>query len=1149
VVVRGDPGPLPDLGVQVLGTVTVHRNGVHVAIGGRHPRVALAILVAHRGAVVSTHRLCDALWNDDPPRSAIPTLRTLMSRLRRVLAPELAIETAPSGYRLNGQLEAVDLERFESLVATARSATGDAKAELLAAALALWNGDPFGELAEHPWLMAEARRLDELRLVLMEDYCDARLAMGAGGEIVADLERLAVEQPLRERVQVQLMTALARAGRRPEALRRGHEYRVLLADETGLDPSGAFDAIERSLLDDDAGRTGITRSSSEPLPRFLRDRGPLIGRDELLSRLRRHYEQATKGSWLCDVISGAAGTGKTHLAANFVTECSELGAMVAGAECDELVRPPLRPWIDIVTALLRLHGVSAADALAARPNLGPLLATADVSEDDGLASGDEVRHRAFDAVRDLLNDLGRVRPIVIVIDDLQWADAPTLLLTRHLVRRPGERALLLTTLRDPADIRVALLPAVLADLRRDTGVRELVVEGLHPAETAKLVRRVGDGQLSPADVERIHDETGGNPFLATEMAKHFLAGHDSDDLPPTVNHAVARLLIRLDSHATRAVELAAIVGREFAVTEVASIMGVDIDSALDCFDGAIRSGLVEDDPARADRFRFVHPILRASVLASVPRVRRARLHHLVAMNLENRAAPGGPRLEELAHHWLESIPAGASADKAARHQLEAARRGLRRFAWEDVVDRTQQILDLRLTEEAAQIRASALLLRARALTQLGDNVGARRDSLEAARIALEEDDVGLLVHGVLGIRGTGGAPATNPRDFDLVCATLDRVASGSPDRARLLGLAASHASASPEHCGRTEDLATEAVSAARAAGDPDVLRQVLEDVAITVIDRPGAQRLLDIADELDGIPTPEQLSSPTSGADRLRLTALARLGRLAEFRAVRERSTAATPAQTAALLATDVALALAQGRLAEAKDLHARHRDVVENGSLWMASWRDQETRLLLLEGNTQEVIARLEGVRERHDSVEVISTLALARAHAGDLGDAHSLATSLLEPPWRVPWNLMRPRVLSDLAQVAGFIVARDIAEAVLPMLLPYDGELLCPSDLLMTIDGAAAGLLGILEAVTDQPEAAAVHFDAGLRLERSFEAHGLTTATRVWRARLLADPESGESPDAQSELRDARVAAQELGLESLRRMASTVEAALRLR
>ena len=101
-------------------------------------------------------------------------------------------------------------------------------------------------------------------------------------------------------------------------------------------------------------------------------------------------------------------------------------------------------------------------------------------------------------------------PVVIVIDDLQWADTPTLLLTRHLVRRPGERALLLTTLRDPPDTRDPLLPTVLTDLRRDAGVSELVVEGLHPAETAELVTRVGDGQLSRADAERIHDETGGN---------------------------------------------------------------------------------------------------------------------------------------------------------------------------------------------------------------------------------------------------------------------------------------------------------------------------------------------------------------------------------------------------------------------------------------------------------------------------------------------------------------------------------------------------------------------------------------------------------------------------------------------------------------
>jgi hypothetical protein len=353
-----------------------------------------------------------------------------MSRLRRFLGPELAIETAPGGYRLHGQLEAIDLERFESLVAAALATTSHEQVEVLAAALGLWHGNALGELAENQWLMAEARRLDELRLDVTEDYFDGRLALGAGREIVADLERLAVEQPFRERVQVQLMTALARAGRRPEALRRGHEHRVLLAEETGLDPSGAFDAIERSLLDDETGEPGPTQSGAEPLPRFLRDRKSLIGRDELLSRLRRRYEHATKGSWLCEIISGAAGAGKTHLAATFATECSELGATVVGAECDELVRPPLRPWIDIVTALLRRHGASSEDALAERPNLGPLLATTEVSEEDDLASSDGVRHRTFDAVRDLLNDLSRASPVVLVIDDLQWADAPTLLLTR-----------------------------------------------------------------------------------------------------------------------------------------------------------------------------------------------------------------------------------------------------------------------------------------------------------------------------------------------------------------------------------------------------------------------------------------------------------------------------------------------------------------------------------------------------------------------------------------------------------------------------------------------------------------------------------------------------------------------------------------------
>ena len=240
--------------ITVLGPLEVRLDGRVVALGGPKPRALLAMLALHGNEVVSRDRLIDALWGDRPPRSVDQSLDTYVSRLRRALGKERLLRRS-GGYVLSVGSNELDLYRFEALVQEARRASvaGDVRqaARLLREAQALWSGPALADVLYEPFASGEAARLEEKRLVAREDLFDAELAMGAGAELVAELERLAGEQPLRERLLGQLMLALYRAGRHAEALAALQAARHRLADELGLEPGPQLRELERQMLEHD----------------------------------------------------------------------------------------------------------------------------------------------------------------------------------------------------------------------------------------------------------------------------------------------------------------------------------------------------------------------------------------------------------------------------------------------------------------------------------------------------------------------------------------------------------------------------------------------------------------------------------------------------------------------------------------------------------------------------------------------------------------------------------------------------------------------------------------------------------------------------------------------------------------------------------
>src|SRR5215218_1862605 len=239
---------------RILGPVEVLENGRAVSLGGRKQRAVLALLVLNANKVVSSERLIDLLWGERPPATAATALQGHVSGLRKALGAE-AIATRRPGYVLDAEPAEIDLARFEGLRGEARRAFdgGDpgVASDKLREALALWRGDALADIAFEPSVHAEAARLEDLRLVALEDRIDADLALGRAGELSGELERLAAADPLRERLWAQLMLSLYRSGRQAEALDAYQRARRTLVSELGIEPGPALRDLERRILNQD----------------------------------------------------------------------------------------------------------------------------------------------------------------------------------------------------------------------------------------------------------------------------------------------------------------------------------------------------------------------------------------------------------------------------------------------------------------------------------------------------------------------------------------------------------------------------------------------------------------------------------------------------------------------------------------------------------------------------------------------------------------------------------------------------------------------------------------------------------------------------------------------------------------------------------
>ncbi|WP_457110893.1 BTAD domain-containing putative transcriptional regulator [Marmoricola sp. URHA0025 HA25] len=707
--------------VLVLGPIEARLAGASVDLGTPKQRALVCALALSVGRPVAVDTIVDLLWGDDPPPGVAGTLQSYVSGLRRVLEPqrerrrpaEVLVTVAP-GYALRVEPGATDAGRFVAMVGARHRALAGAPltgrtrldratltetVESLDEALGLWRGRPYAELDDAPDAAAERARLDDLRLVALEDRAVAALALGHHATVAAELEALTAAHPLRERMWGLRAVALARSGRQADALEALSAVRNVLADELGLEPGIELRELQGAILRQDPALAWVEPAAAEQaveeaarmVARPVEGAAgaeraepsavtTLVGRADELAVLVGRLEEARSGAASYVALVGEPGIGKSRLADELVRLARAQGWTVATGRCSpDDGAPPLWPW---------------AAALA---DLGGTL-----SEETTAEAGDPgARFRAWERIARRVRELASADPVLLVVEDLQWADASSLGALRVLVESMDRERLLVLTTRRSHPEPTGLLADLAETAARRHGVR-LDLTGLDLLDAARLAEQVAGNRPSRSESEALRARTEGNPFFVVEFAR--LAGRRGDlgrllneGNPPTaVTDVVGRRIDRLPADTVGVLRTAAVIGRDFDLTTLARSAGIDEDDVLDIIDPAQAAGLLVEDAF--DRFTFAHALVVDTLLAGLRPSRRGRVHARVAEAL----ADGAGRETELARHWLAAGPAYAAQ------------------AWRAAVAAAAQSARLHDHE-----RATELLRAAEALQEKDDSAGPR----------------------------------------------------------------------------------------------------------------------------------------------------------------------------------------------------------------------------------------------------------------------------------------------------------------------------------------------------------------------------------------------------------------------------------------
>jgi DNA-binding SARP family transcriptional activator/tetratricopeptide (TPR) repeat protein len=852
---------------RILGPIElVGPSGHPIDLKGAKTRALLGLLLLNPGRVVSSDEMIDRLWAGTSPHDALGTLQVHISRLRKALQDSQAgieLVSKKPGYQAELDREELDVTVFERLLAEGRAAMAGGDPETasrkLDEAQSLWRGSVLADVALSGPAIAEITRLEEARVRAVELWVETELACGRHKEMVSRLEGLVAEHPLQEQLWGSRMLALYRAGRQGDALRAYQDLRGLLSEELGIDPSPAIRTLHEAILRQETSLDWVPPAAGARIadptvaervdlpPEFLAcEPADFVGRDPEMEWLHSIWGRVLSGHCEIALVSGEAGIGKTRLAANFGQQLHAAGAVVLLGRCDEDAIVPYQPFVEAIRRSIlasatgdlraRLGDRRASELARLIPELRERIP--DLPEPPR-GEAETQRYRLFDAIASFLYELSAKAPLLVVVDDLHWADRSTLLLLRHLVRQ-GERAriLVLACYRETEASSGNALADLLADLRRERIGERLRVEGFSFPEVAALCRHYARDEQdlpTPVFVEALRRETQGNPFFIDEVLRHFAAAVPSGerpwasaarveeiDLPESVREVVGRRLLRLSRDARDLLSVASAIGLEFDVDLVEQLMDMSSDRILDALEEAVEAGVLVDQQTR---YAFSHALIRRTLYDGLSGIRRVRLHRKIGLALQEvHAGNIEPHLSELAHHFYEAAP-GGSWSEAAEFSERAGAAAMNQLAYDEAAHQFRMALEVlsETGEGDLHRRCGLLLAMGDAQWRAGDVLPARDTFFEASSIARDLNDAELLASAALGYgTGLGGYARSIKSDVTLIGLleeALDELDTADGVlRVRLLARLAIELYFTLQ-VERRRQLSTEAVDMARRIGD------------------------------------------------------------------------------------------------------------------------------------------------------------------------------------------------------------------------------------------------------------------------------------------------------------------------------------------